>query len=118
MAIFFISNAPFKTRLNKLLSFSDFAHFKYFGYSISGCKYAAIDMGTVPDQYSLIYGMMESEEYLTTKSVNINGKEVDKFVPLKTFDESLFSESELEIMQKVLANFESKSTKDINEYFS
>ena len=52
MTIFFISNAQFKTRLNKLLSFSDFAHFKYFGYSISGCKYAAIDMGTVPDQYS------------------------------------------------------------------
>ena len=113
MVLYFISNAPFKTRLNKLLSFSDFAHFKYFGYSISGVKYAAINMGTVPDQYSIIYGLMEKEGYLKTESVNINGNEVDKFEPLKKFDESIFSESEIDILKKVLDTFKSKSTEVI-----
>ena len=113
MVLYFISNAPFKTRLNKLLSFSDFAHFKYFGYSISGVKYAAINMGTVPDQYSLIYSLMEKEGYIKTESVNIHGNEVDEFEPLKKFDESIFSESEIDILKKVLDEFETKSTAEI-----
>ncbi len=113
MVNFFLPNAPFKTRLNKLLSFSDFAHFKYFGSSISGCKYAAIDMGTVPDQYAMIFGFMESEGYVKTESVSINGNEVDKFVSLKTFDPILFTESEINIMHFVLDKFKSKSTLEI-----
>lgn len=113
MTLYFLSNAPFKTRLNKLLSFSDFAHFKYFGYSISGCKYAAINMGSVLDEYAIIFGLMESEGYLATESVNIKGNEVDKFIPLDSFNATLFSDSELEIFQLVLDKFKSKSTEEV-----
>ena len=37
-----LSSLLLKTKLNKLLFYADFAHFKYYGNSISGCKYVAI----------------------------------------------------------------------------
>jgi hypothetical protein len=114
MVLYFLSNAPFKTRLNKLLSYADLAHYKYFGNSISGCKYAAIDMGTVPDNYSIIYDLMEAE-YLKTETVQINKNEVEKFVKQKEFNEKLFTNSELEIMRIVLDEFKSRSTFEITE---
>lgn len=113
MVLYFIDNAPFKVRLNKLLFYSDFSHYKYYGSSISGCKYAAIDMGSVPDQYSIIFGLLESEGFLTTELVNIKNKEHDKFVPLKKFDKSLFGKSELIIFEQVLKKFKNTATPEL-----
>lgn len=113
MVLYFLDEAPFKTRLNKLLFYADFAHFKYYGNSMTGCHYAAIDMGSVPDQYAIIFGLMESEGFLTTESVLIKGNEVDKFVPLMNFDEELFTNSEVYILKIVLEKFKSNSTQEI-----
>ena len=113
MVLFFINDAPFKVKLNKLLFFADFANFKYSGYSISGCKYAAIPMGPVPNDYSLIFGLLESREYLTTTLVNIKDKEYDKFIPMKKFNKSLFNASEIETLQDVSEKFKSLPTEKI-----
>ena len=115
MVLFFIENAPFKVRLNKLLFYADFANYKYTGFSISGCKYAAIDMGSVPNQYAHIFGLLESEKYLTTELVKIKDKEHEKFVPLKSFDESIFNQFELLSLNKVLKKFKNTSTKELME---
>ena len=52
MMIFFLKNTKHcgKTKLFKLLSFSDFLHFKKAGRSISGLEYYAWDKGPVPKQ--------------------------------------------------------------------
>ncbi len=113
MVLYFISNAPFKTRLNKLLFYSDFANYKYTGYSISGCRYAAIDMGSVPDQYSLIFGLLEAENIITTEVVTISGRENEKFVPLNEFDKSLFSNLEIKSLEMVMKKFNSLTTPEI-----
>lgn len=115
MVLFFIENAPFKVRLNKLLFYADFTHYKYFGFSITGCKYAAIDMGSVPDQYAHIFGLLESEKYLTTELVKIKDKEHDKFVTIKKFDKNLFNPEELNTLKEVLNRFEDVSTQDLME---
>lgn len=113
MVLFFLNNAPFKVRLNKLLFYADFRNYKYSGFSISGCKYAAIDMGSVPDNYSLIFGLMESEKYLTTELVKIKDKEHEKFVPLKSFDKSIFTEFELSTLGEVFNKFKNTSTPEL-----
>lgn len=110
MVIFFIENAPFKVRLNKLLFYADFLNYKISGFSISGCQYAAIDMGSVPDRYASIYELLESKEFIGTKSVLINSDEVEKFIAQKNFDVSLFSKSELDTMERVLSYFKSVPT--------
>ena len=57
MILFFLENNNnlFKVKLNKLLFYTDFYHFKKTGYSISGYKYQAIQNGPVPYRYDLIY---------------------------------------------------------------
>lgn len=109
----FIDNAPFKVRLNKLLFYADSAHYKYYGASISGCRYAAIPMGPVPNNYSYIFSLLESEGYLANELVSIKEKENEKFIALKTFNPELFNNSELNILKDVLKKFQSLSTKEI-----
>lgn len=113
MVLFFIENAPFKVRLNKLLFYADFIHYKYSGFSITGCKYAAIDMGSVPDQYAYIFGLLESEKYLTTELVKIKDREHDKFVAINKFDKSVFNPDEINTLNKVLKRFGGVTTQEL-----
>jgi uncharacterized phage-associated protein len=41
----------YKTKLNKLLFYSDFINFHLYGHSISGAKYIHVPFGPVPEQY-------------------------------------------------------------------
>ena len=45
----------FKTKLNKLLFYADFKHFKSHSVSITGLNYLHLPLGPVPDQYELLY---------------------------------------------------------------
>ena len=41
----------YKTKLNKLLFYSDFVHYRIHGSSISGARYVHLPYGPVPDRY-------------------------------------------------------------------
>ncbi|MDE6768472.1 MAG: DUF4065 domain-containing protein [Muribaculaceae bacterium] len=45
----------FPTKLNKLMFYSDFCHYRKSGQSISGLQYRALNFGPVPDHYATIY---------------------------------------------------------------
>lgn len=113
MVLYFISDARFKVRLNKLLFYADFVNFKYTGYSISGCRYAAIDMGPVPDKYSYTFSLLESEKYLTTDLVKTERGEFEKFVPMMKFEKEIFNEAELLTLKDVLGCFKKLSTQQL-----
>ncbi len=113
MVIYFIGSAPFKTRLNKLLFYSDFAYYKYFGKSITGLEYAAIPMGPVPEQYEMKFGLLANNNIISTAFENINGIEADKFVTQNSFAKELFNENELNIMEQIFNHFRYKKTEEI-----
>jgi transposase-like protein len=115
MVCYFISNAPFKTRLNKLLFYSDFAAFKYLGRSISGSEYAAIQNGPVPEQYEYKFSLLEDHNIISLVMDTYHGKEVEKFECLIDFNEKLFTVSEIEIMKNVLTRFRFLKTQEIIE---
>ena len=115
MVIYFLDVAPFKTKLNKLLFYTDFTYFKYFGRSISGCEYAAIDMGPVPDNYKLIFGLLEEENFIHSTIEPIQEKEVEKYFPSQSFNESIFNDSEkatLSLICSTLGNLKTQSLID------
>ncbi|QQS34778.1 MAG: DUF4065 domain-containing protein [Ignavibacteriales bacterium] len=117
MVIYFLNVAQFKTKLNKLLFYADFTHFKYFGRSISGCEYAAIDMGPVPDNYKLIFGLLEEENFVHSKIETIKEKEVEKFFPSQSFDSSLFTVAEQDTLNSIcseLGNLNTQSLIDLS----
>lgn len=115
MVIYFLDVAQFKTKLNKLLFYADFTHFKYFGRSISGCEYAAIDMGPVPDNYKLIFGLLEEENFVYSEIEPIKEKEVEKYFPSQTFNSAIFTDSEKDTLKSIcytLGNLKTQSLID------
>lgn len=119
MVVYFSDKlSPYKTKMNKLLFYADFLMFKQSCYSISGVRYKAIDMGPVPNNFQSIF------EYLSNKGeIDIymteftNGHTGEQFKARKDrkFNAELFTESELEALEKVATVFKNTSTNDIIE---
>lgn len=106
---------PLKTKLNKLLFYADFLHYRNTGFSISGCNYRAIKLGPVPSHFSELFGLLEDQQYL-----NIDHEVTDKgvgerFIPAKSFDASLFTEQELTDMEDIAERFKETRTTEIVE---
>jgi len=101
MVLFFLDAAPYKVRLNKLLFYADFLYFKFFGQSISGWKYQALPMGTVPYNYMTSYDYLIKKGFIETTEVLIKNELFDKFVKNMDFNKSLFSSDEIEILESV-----------------
>ena len=109
---------PWKTGLNKLLFYTDFAHYRNYGKSIMGLQYRAIPLGTVPSNYDRILANVVEKELVQVEYVQFSNGNVGenyKPNPLHPFDESLFSEQELKTLQSVVENFKGKTTKQIVE---
>lgn len=115
MVIYFLENAPYKTRLNKLLFYADFGYYKYFGKSISGLTYAAIPKGPVPNDYELKFSILFKEDILNTELTLINENEVEKLCATKNFNSELFNKDEISSMEEVLNHFRYKKTGEIIE---
>ena len=108
--------SPMKTKLNKLLFYADFMHFKKTGFSISGVSYKAIQMGPVPNNFQSLYEYIANNEIVDIKNIAFTDEIIgEQFVPAvgKQFDNSLFSEGEIEILQSVCDRFRNVSTQDI-----
>jgi len=119
MVVFFTEKLqPWKTKLNKLLFYSDFIMHQQTGFSMSGVQYRAIPMGPVPNNYNSIF------EYLTNKhTVDVyytnfaDGGTGEQFKPNqnKAFNSELFAEIELGILNAVADRFKYTSTSEIIE---
>lgn len=108
---------PFKTKLNKLLFYSDFAHFRQHAQSITGLKYMAIEYGPVPGNYDVLFGILADQGTIEIDYSMTQYGEVERIVSSKNnrFDKSLFSEAELDILQYIALKFKDTTAKDIAE---
>lgn len=108
---------PFKTKLNKLLFYSDFLNYKKTGFSISGCNYRAIELGPVPNGYDTLFEYFQRNKYYYIKYKIFKDRENvgEQFIanPQKTFDKDLFSETEIECLNFISEYFENASSEDI-----
>ena len=115
--LFFAQRAnPLKTRMNKLMFYCDFVNFQRTGRSISGCNYRAIPFGPVPSHFHELFGVLQTEEFINIEEELFDhGGVGERFVPVKEFDASLFSEEELTSMEEVVKYFEDTRTRQIIE---
>jgi uncharacterized phage-associated protein len=113
MVIYLIQAADFQVRLNKLLFYSDFLSYKNSGYSISGCNYKAIQMGPVPNQYGTIFDYLKQSQYIDEKPIPYKNDYIEKLIPLKHFNKSLFTEKEINCLDSVIRKLKNKSKKEI-----
>jgi uncharacterized phage-associated protein/DNA-binding transcriptional regulator YiaG len=109
---------PWKTKLNKLLFYTDFTHFKKHGTSLSGVIYRAIPMGPVPDKYQSIYDYLTNDKIIEVNTTFFaDGGLGEQFLPAKDkkFNKNLFTEGEFAVMSEVVERFRNTSTSDIIE---
>lgn len=115
--LYFCKGGVLKTKLNKLLFYADFKHFKAYSVSITGARYAHVPFGPAPDKYALYFatllenGAIDVKEYVYSEDVI--GEE---FISAKEPDLSLFSDSELKILATVKEYFKDFTAKRITDF--
>jgi|688.fasta_scaffold01366_41 putative zinc finger/helix-turn-helix YgiT family protein len=119
MVVYFSDKlSPFKTKMNKLLFYADFLVFRQSCFSISGVRYKAIDMGPVPNNFQSIFEYLANKAEIDIYTTEFpNGYTGEQFKARKDrkFNAKLFTESELETLEKVATVFKETSTNDIIE---
>lgn len=119
MVLFFSESLkPWKTKLNKLLFYADFGCFSMSGKSMSGVNYRAIPMGPVPDKYQGIFDYLNTTGVVEViESYFRDGGMGEQFFPAKgrSFNSSLFSDTEQKVLNSVADRFRDTSTDDIIE---
>jgi len=105
-----------ETKLNKLLWYCDFLHFKETSVSITGAQYIRLPYGPVPDNYERIIGIMQPE-LLDKDEIPFNTKEGivlgKQFTALVEPDESIFSEKEIQVMNFIADTFRNDTSTSI-----
>ena len=115
--LYFCKDGDFKTKINKLLFYADFLHFKQYTVSITGVRYAHAPFGPVPDKYETLLaalienGSLVSEEFACSEEIT-----GEKLMTVKSPDFSLFSDSEIKILATVRERFRGFSARKIMEY--
>ena len=117
MVLYFLnSNNVYKTKLNKLLFYSEFLHYKLHCVGISGSRYRAIEFGPVPSEYDALYNWLYKEDYIMINE-NIEKKKVtETFETNKKYDESVFNEEELDTLKKVYQKFKDFNATQLKDY--
>ncbi|MEY4029631.1 MAG: hypothetical protein RJA90_816 [Bacteroidota bacterium] len=119
MVVYFSDKlSPFKTKMNKLLFYADFLMFKQSCFSISGMRYKAIEMGPVPINFQSIFEYLANKneiDIFTTEFPQGYIGEQFKAKNKRPFKAELFSENELNVLEKVANVFKPTSTNQIIE---
>lgn len=108
---------PYKTKMNKLLFYLDFVHFRNFAQSITGLKYLAHNWGPVPNKYELLFEGLYDEGVINIESTSIENGEAVKFLPSAkhVFDRSVFTQDEMQTLEYVAKRFKNVSAGKIAE---
>jgi putative zinc finger/helix-turn-helix YgiT family protein len=116
MTVYFAEKlAPYKTKMNKLLFYSDFLSYKNTGYAISGVRYAAINRGPVPNNFQSIFEYQHNNKQVYIRVEDFGDYFGEQFLPSKSksFNAELFKAEELEILEQVASRFEKATTKEM-----
>jgi uncharacterized phage-associated protein/DNA-binding transcriptional regulator YiaG len=118
MVLFFAQQLqPYKTKLNKLLFYADFLHFKQKGFSISGAVYIAIDHGPVPKSFDALFEEAINEGYVEKHTQFYKDFEGERFFPNSEalFDSTLFSDVEVMTLNTIVERFKVVTSSEIRD---
>lgn len=108
----------YPTKANKMLWFADMLHYRFDGCSISGSRYLRYLHGPVPEEFQLLYPLMEKERFIDLEYREIDAEQgiVGQVIHARRdWDKMLFSESEISVMRYVTERFKYHSSRQISE---
>ena len=120
LIIYLSSKIPdlYLTKLLKLIYIIDETAMKRTGIIVSWLKYRAWVMGPVPDDlYSIIRGHANNPDmlldFINIEDIKINNIDCFKITSKTNFDDSDFSEFEIELMDEVIENYGKLSSDEL-----
>jgi len=115
--LFLCKNGVWKTKLNKLLFYADFKHFKEYTLPITGIQYAHLPFGPCPNKYELLLALLYSNDFIYSEEVTFDNGDVGDLIKSKKGpDYNTFSSSELFILAFVEEKFKKYSAGDITKF--
>jgi len=109
---------PSTTSLLKLVWYADYEHYRKHLAPITGANYVALERGPVLDQYKQILDMLEQENVVKRIKEPVQGHPDQpkiEFVPQAAPDETVFLESEIEVLDEVIRTCGGKSGNELSE---
>lgn len=118
MVLFFAykSAGLLKTKLMKLLNYSDMIFYKENGLSISGLKYAHLPYGPVPDNFDMILGKMAADHIAHIEVLYDGAYENHQVVPECDVPEGVLSDEEIEVLERIYEKFKNFGSVEISNY--
>lgn len=118
MVLFFAykSTELFKTKLMKLLNYSDMIYYKENGISISGARYVHLPYGPVPENFDILFGTMAADHIAHIEVFYDNGYEKHQVIPEKEMPQGILSDDELAVMERINEKFANYGSVEISNY--
>lgn len=115
--IYFCLNGVWKTKLNKLLFYADFKHYKDNSSSITGLRYVKLPFGPVPENYDHYFASLHHEEKAIRVEEETNYNSTGEiFTSEVGYNLTVFSETEFETLEFVKNYFKDFNAKEISEF--
>jgi len=113
--IFFAKNQTklYKTKLMKLLWYTDALHFSRTTKSISGLTYIHLPYGPVPEDRNELLGLLEKMNVIRIEEDTSTPYAGECIESDEDFDASLFSKKELGVLQEIIQRFSECSSTDM-----
>ena len=105
-----------KTKLLKLLNYSDMIFYKENGISISGSRYVHLPYGPVLENFDILFGKMTSDNIVHIDVIYENGYEKHQVVPDSQLPEGVLSDAELDVLEGVHNKFVNYGSVEISNY--
>ena len=118
MVLFFAhkNSELLKTKLMKLLNYSDMIFYKENGISISGLKYVHLTYGPVPENFDMLFGKMSADHIAHIEVVYDNGFEKHQVIPECDISNGILSKEELDVLERIYVKFKDFGSVDISNY--
>ena len=118
MVLFFAHKSPelLKTKLMKLLNYSDMIYYKENGVSMSGLRYAHLPYGPVPENFDILFGRMSIDNIAHIEVIYENGYEKHQVIPEKAIPDNILSAEELEVLDRIYDKFNDFGSVEISNY--
>lgn len=118
MVLFFATKNTelLKTKLMKLLNYSDMIFYKENGISISGLRYAHLPYGPVPENFDILLWKMALDHFAHIEITYDNGYEKHQLIPECDIPKDILSVAETNVLERVNKKFANFGSKDISNY--
>ncbi|OLS39194.1 type II TA system antitoxin MqsA family protein [Bacillus sp. MRMR6] len=116
MILYFTQNGVPKTKLMKLLFYTDFLNYKRNLLSMSGTPYVRLPYGPVPKDHDLLLSSIAKNDLIEIEYDFYNEYTFINIKSKQDFDDTLFERDEIKIMQSVKEHFKNYGSGAISDF--